>query len=171
MYCCIYSAVIEGKLYYGILDTSDNSVEDHTEATLINFIQRGYVIAGLTLSGGRLNYHGKVNTKFEPHEVIEENGFALVARVTKQQYHYSGFVLVFRESAPDKVSLVREFEAEHYMEVNSFMPVGSSSIMVSFCYIDKHYYREDREEVFFKKLALDLRTGAYSVDSKWQLGR
>lgn len=167
MYCCIYSAVIEGKLYYGILDTSDNTVENHTEANLLNFIQMGYGIAGLTLSRGVLNYHGKVRTKFEPDEVIEGNGFTLVAKVTKRGYHYSGFALVFRESAPDKVSLVREFEAEHYMEVNSFVPLDGSSIRLSFRYTDKHYYREDREETFFKALSLDVKTGEYKVDSKW----
>lgn len=168
MFCCIYRGVSNGDFIYGILDTNDNVVENHTEASLVPLIQRGISISGLSVSNGELKYHSDVYHKFEPDEVVIQDGIAVVTGVRQKGYKYEGFALIFKDATPGDVTLVDGFKSEHYMYTNWYIPPSKPFIRISFNYTDKHYYGEDRSEDFVKYLDVNFKTGNYRVSPDWQ---
>lgn len=168
MFCCIYRDTLNSDLVYGILDTNDNVVENHTEVSLLSIMQRGISILGLSISNGELVYHGDVCSKFELDEVAEQDGVAVVTGIKKISYKYAGFALIFNDATPDEVTLVSGFKSEYYMYTNWYIPPSKPYIRISFNYTDKHYYGEDRSEDFVKYLDVNFKTGNYRVSPDWQ---
>ena len=170
MYCCLYRDTdSQGNIIYGILDTKDEVVEELNHSAVLSLLKCNCFIAGLELSGNDVAYWGMIFEKFKPDTIFTESDFTVVTGIHNEDNRwYSGFILLYRDGS-HRIKYIDGFKAYEYIYSNCHMPLQyyPDVLHITFEYMDKHYYGEDREEYFCKCTEINLKTGEVKRDKDW----
>ena len=63
MFCCLFKRMSGDYSVYGVLDTSDGSVEEYQANVLVGLMRRGIDILGLRVDGAYLYPFGTLGSK------------------------------------------------------------------------------------------------------------
>ena len=145
MFCCLFKRMSGDYSVYGVLDTSDGTVEEYQANVLVGLMRRGIDILGLRVDGDYLSYLGKNTVKYIPNDFFEHNGCVAVVNIVHSSAFggcYVSEVSIFKQGIGFVGNVLVDRRAE-YIEAESLYvdPQNNNVICITFTYTDKHYWR------------------------------
>lgn len=172
MFCCLFKRMSGDYSVYGVLDTSDGTVEEYQANVLVKLMRRGIDILGLRVDGDYLSYLGKNTVKYIPNDFFEHNGCVAVVNIVHSSAFggcYVSEVSIFKQGIGFVGNVLVDRRAE-YIEAESLYvdPQNNNVICITFTYTDKHFYGEDHEQDFWRHLRIDTKTCKCKLDKGWK---
>ena len=174
MFCCLFRRLSGTDFIYGVLDTSDGTVEEYRANTLVSLMRKGIDILGLRLDVDYLSYLGGSTTKYVLNDYFEHNGCVAAVNIV----HSNTFggccvceVSIFKQGIGFVRNVLVGRLADNMRTVSLQVDLRNDVISIIFEFTDKNCYGEDRPQDFWKYMFINTKTCEYKLDKGWKMAR